>query len=38
MDAAALLDDPHFVARSHQAVEDYREQFARDRSKKLRVA
>ncbi len=32
------LDDPEFVARYHQAVEDYREQLALDRRKKLRVA
>ncbi|MGW0885306.1 MarR family transcriptional regulator [Streptomyces sp. NPDC002671] len=32
------LDDPHFVTRYHQAVEEYREQLARDRRKKLRVA
>ncbi|MFE9444891.1 MarR family transcriptional regulator [Streptomyces sp. NPDC006602] len=38
MDPADRLDDPHFVARYHQAVEDYREQLARERRKKLRVA
>ncbi|MBP2056792.1 hypothetical protein J2Z21_009811 [Streptomyces griseochromogenes] len=32
------LDDPHFVARYHQAVQDYRDQLARERRKKLRVA
>ncbi|MFF1649882.1 hypothetical protein [Streptomyces sp. NPDC058240] len=31
-------DDPDFVARYHQAVEDYREQLALERRKKLRVA
>jgi hypothetical protein len=38
MDPAGRLDDPYFVERYHQAVEDYREQLARDRRKKLRVA
>lgn len=38
MDVADRLDDPHFVARYHQAVEDYREQLAMDRRKKLHVA
>ncbi|MEU5599541.1 helix-turn-helix domain-containing protein [Streptomyces sp. NPDC020298] len=38
MDPADRLDDPHFVARYHQAIEDYREQLARNRRKKLRVA
>jgi hypothetical protein len=32
------MDDPHFVDRYHQAAEDYREQLACDRRKKLRVA
>jgi citrate lyase subunit beta/citryl-CoA lyase/(S)-citramalyl-CoA lyase len=38
MDPAGRLDDPYFVERYHQAVEDYREHLARDRRKKLRVA
>lgn len=38
MDRAERLDDPHFVARYHQAVADYREQLAIERRKKLRVA
>lgn len=38
MDIDDRLDDPNFVARYHQAVADYREQLARDRRKKLRVA
>ncbi|MGW1171353.1 hypothetical protein [Streptomyces sp. NPDC002550] len=38
IDPAGRLDDPHFVARYHQAVEDYRDQLARERRKKLRVA
>ncbi|MFJ3213852.1 MarR family transcriptional regulator [Streptomyces flaveolus] len=38
MDPADRLDDPYFVERYHQAVEDYRDQLARDRRKKLRVA
>ncbi|MEV5681537.1 MarR family transcriptional regulator [Streptomyces sp. NPDC052069] len=32
------LDDPEFVTRYHQAVEDYREQLALERRKKLHVA
>jgi DNA-binding MarR family transcriptional regulator len=38
MDRAERLDDPHFVARYHQAVTDYRDQLALERRKKLRVA
>lgn len=38
MDVDDRLDDPDFVARYHQAVEDYREQLALERRKKLRVA
>ncbi|GAA2417452.1 MarR family transcriptional regulator [Streptomyces mauvecolor] len=38
MDLADRLDDPNFIARYRQAVEDYREQLARDRRKKLHVA
>ncbi|MFF7986938.1 MarR family transcriptional regulator [Streptomyces sp. NPDC007901] len=38
MDPADRLDDPHFVARYHQAGQDYRDQLARDRRKKLHVA
>ncbi|MFJ1839914.1 MarR family transcriptional regulator [Streptomyces sp. NPDC088175] len=38
MDIDDRLDDPDFVARYHRAVEDYREQLALERRKKLRVA
>ncbi|KWT63897.1 regulator [Streptomyces albus subsp. albus] len=38
MDIADRLDEPTFVARYHQAVEDYREKLALERRKKLRVA
>ncbi|MDX2623647.1 MarR family transcriptional regulator [Streptomyces sp. WI03-5b] len=38
MDVADRMNDPEFVARYHQAVEDYREQLILDRRKKLRVA
>lgn len=38
MDPADRLDDSHFVARYHQAGQDYRGQLARDRRKKLHVA
>jgi hypothetical protein len=38
MDPADRLDDPHFVARYRQAVEDYRDHLARERRKKLHVA
>ncbi|GAB2628148.1 hypothetical protein GCM10027168_69820 [Streptomyces capparidis] len=38
MNPADRLDDPHFVDRYHQAVTDYRDQLARERRKKIRVA
>lgn len=37
-DPAGRLDDPHFVARYRQAVEDCRQRLARERRQKLRVA
>lgn len=38
MDVDDRLDDPEFVVRYHQAVEDYCQQLALERRKKLRVA
>ncbi|MER5870493.1 helix-turn-helix domain-containing protein [Streptomyces sp. NPDC002044] len=38
MEADDRLDDPNFVARYHQAAEDYREQLALERRKRLHIA
>ncbi|MCZ0983725.1 MarR family transcriptional regulator [Streptomyces diastatochromogenes] len=38
MDPDDRMDDPDFVARYHQAVQDYQEQLALERRKKIHVA